>query len=88
VEGNLTSASVAYYYATLSLLEAVLLGDVTNELTLPDVEAFTRQGHGLMTLTDSRRTFPESEQLAVLSGGFLRRYLAPYKYPVNSNELT
>ena len=41
VEANLTPPAVAYYYGTLSVMEALLLADALNHLTLSDLERMT-----------------------------------------------
>jgi hypothetical protein len=74
LEGNLTSASLAYYYGTLNLLEALLLSDTANNITLERIESYTQGGHGLRTLSalsDATEGFPASEKVLVLGSGFM-----------------
>jgi hypothetical protein len=87
IENNLTNCCLAFYYGMLSLLQALLLGDPTNSLTLADVEGFTRRGHGLRVIQSEAGRFPESENLVVLQNGFLPRFLRAYRYPVKIADL-
>ncbi|HHV61423.1 MAG TPA: hypothetical protein GXX51_02120 [Firmicutes bacterium] len=82
VEGNLTSACLAYYYGTFSLLKALLLADVSNDVTLSQIEKYTRYGHGLGTMSEDRSKFPESELLMILANGFLPCFLKACGYDI------
>jgi YaaC-like protein len=86
IEGNLTNACLALYYGMMSLFQALLMADVKNSLTLPDMERYTTQGHGLRALHVSDLSFPESERVMILRDGFLPRYLRAYEYPVESTR--
>ena len=89
IRGNLTTACVAYYYGALSLLEATLLADPRNQLTLDDVETFTRQGHGLRGFSNADQDFPASEKLVILGSGFLPRFLqASSDFDIDLSPLT
>lgn len=77
IEANFTIACLSYYYGTLSLLEALLLSDLENDLTLNNIEAFTISGHGLRSIInkDEGAAFPTSEYLIILRDGFFSKFL-------------
>jgi hypothetical protein len=75
VSGSLTSACLAYYYGTFSLLKCLLLADTSNMVTLEKIETYTSYGHGLSTFSTEQENFPTSEKLMVLNNGFITRFL-------------
>jgi hypothetical protein len=87
IEGNLTNACLAFYYGMLSLLQALLLGEVENSLALTDMERFTNKGHGLRALHVPEAPFPTSERVMILRDGFLPRYLRAHEYPVEIDAI-
>lgn len=80
---SLTSSGLASYYGTLYLLEAMILSDTSNTLSLPSLEEFTSAGHGLGILTVPGIPFPTNEQLFILPNGFLPRFLRSLGYDLS-----
>lgn len=83
IEGNLTSASLAFYYGTFSLLQALLLAEISNEITLTEIESYTSFGHGLGSIFDSDKQFPKSEYLFILNDGFFAKYLGQFNFKIS-----
>jgi len=83
IEGNLTSASLAYYYGTFSLLKALILSSVNNSKTLKEIEKYTRYGHGLTSLSNDKEEFSESEIIMILTNGFFPIYLKEFGYEIS-----
>lgn len=72
---SVTSKCLAYYYGYLNLLSAYLISRADNDLTLAKIEGFTRRGHGVAIFQEDSQVFPMSQNVMVLSGGFLPSYL-------------
>jgi YaaC-like Protein len=87
VEGNLTVTSLAYYYGTMSLLQALLVADPHNDLALAEMEQFTRLGHGIGMLSDDAEGFPDGEYVFLLTNGFLPRFLRVQEYAVRIGDV-
>jgi hypothetical protein len=88
IEGNLTTACLAYYYGTFSLFKALLISNVNNTITLKDIEKYTIKGHGLTALTRDGGDYPEFEYIAILSNGFFAKYLQEYGYNISDIAVT
>lgn len=84
IEGNLTSASLSYYYGTLSLLKTLVLSDIKNQITLNDIEKFTQYGHGLRLIQKSNDGLLDSEFLMVVNSGFFNNYLKSFGYDLKN----
>jgi YaaC-like Protein len=72
---SITTSCLAYYYGTLGLLCADLLSRIDNNVTLDEIEGFTRSGHGLGLFYDENSAFPDSVKLSILANGFLPQFL-------------
>ncbi|WP_181438585.1 YaaC family protein [Paenibacillus sambharensis] len=81
IEGNITSASLAYYYGTFSLLKALLITKIENPLSLKSIEEYTKYGHGLKSYVNEG-VFPESEYIIILTNGFFAKFLSIFGYVV------
>jgi hypothetical protein len=83
IDGSLTSASLASYYGTFNLLQSLLLAEINNEITLTEIEKYTSFGHGLGSISDTSKQFPESEYLFILKDGLFPRYLRQFGLIIN-----
>ena len=81
---NLTPSLTSIYYGTYNLLSALLIGDVTNDLTLESVEKFSKNGgHGLKTIYESKNSnLSENEFIYCCKNGFYKEVLKSFGYKV------
>jgi hypothetical protein len=84
IEGNLTTASLSYYYGTLSLLKTLILSNVNNQITLDDIERFTQFGHGLRLVQKPGDNLLNSEYLMIVNSGFFNNYLKLFGYDLKN----
>jgi hypothetical protein len=87
IEGNLTVACLAYYYGTMSLLQALLVANPQNTLALSEMEGFTKRGHGIGLLSDEDSSFPAGEYVYLLTNGFLPKYLQEGGYGISISDI-
>lgn len=73
-EINLTESCLAYYYGLLNLLEALVIASPSPPHTLKQIEAATREGHGVQNLSIPGLDFPESEVVYFRTRGFIGLY--------------
>lgn len=72
---TLTLQTVANYYGCMWLASAILAADPANDVDLPQLERFTKRGHGLGNFVDSDAEFPDNEFVYVKETGFFPEFL-------------
>lgn len=79
---NLTSSLTLLYYATYNLFSALLIADITNSLTLENIESFSKNGgHGLKTLySEDSTSLADSEFVYGCNNGFFPELLKHWGY--------
>lgn len=81
---NLTPSLTSLYYGTYNLLSALLIGNVSNEFTLADIESFSKNGgHGLKTIYNSGvANLENNEFIYCCNNGFYRELLTFFGYNI------
>lgn len=72
---TLTLQMVANYYGCMWFASAVLAADPSNDIDLPQLERFTKRGHGLGNFVDADAAFPGNEFVYVKESGFFPEFL-------------
>jgi len=74
---NLTPSLTLLYYGTYNLLSALLIGDVSNQLTLENIENFSKNGgHGLKTIyKPNAENLEDNEFIYCCNNGFYKELL-------------
>ncbi|KRD09130.1 hypothetical protein ASE21_14885 [Flavobacterium sp. Root901] len=87
---NLTPSLTSLYYGTYNLLSALLIGDVRNELTLADIENFSKNGgHGLKTIYNSGMADIENNEfIYCCNNGFYREILKIFGYNIDQAAMS
>lgn len=81
---NLTPSLTSLYYGTYNLLSALLIGDISNKLTLENIENFSKNGgHGLKTIYNSGAgNLENNEFIYCCDNGFYRELLRNFGYDI------
>lgn len=72
---TLTLKTVANYYGCMWFASAIVAADPANDVDLPQLERFTKKGHGLGNFVDPDKAFPANEYVYVKEGGFYPEFL-------------
>ncbi|MBU6453405.1 MAG: hypothetical protein KGS72_16615 [Cyanobacteria bacterium REEB67] len=79
---SLNRKIISLYYGTLALASAEILASPRGPLDLDEIENYTKQGHGLYTLSTQARGFAEMG-VGVLATGFLPKWTASLGHDVS-----
>ena len=82
-EHNLTTSSLLYYYGTFSLFSALLLANISNSITLAEIEKSSKFGHGLGIIDAPGCPALLAPHLFLLNRGFLFDFLNLNKIDVS-----
>lgn len=79
---NLTASLTSIYYGTYNLLSAILIGDISNNLTLETIEGFSKNGgHGLKSIYKSKiENLANDEFIYCCNNGFYKELLKNFGY--------
>lgn len=79
---NLTPSLTSLYYGTYNFLSALMIGDITNNLTLENIENFSKNGgHGIKSIYNSPTTdLANDEFIYCCNNGFYKELLKNFGY--------